>query len=71
MTGRDRQLAEGWVTMWDRQRIKDNVMKAKKKADELGLGLYCGEFGVYSRVPEADALRWLGALKGVVGARGL
>lgn len=71
MTGRDRQLAEGWVTVWDRQRIKDNVMKAKKKADELGLGLYCGEFGVYSRVPEADALRWLGDLTGVLDELGI
>jgi endoglucanase len=29
-----------------------------KKAKELGLPLYCGEFGVYFDAPESDMLRW-------------
>ncbi len=29
-----------------------------KKAKELGLPLYCGEFGVFFKAPEQDRLRW-------------
>jgi endoglucanase len=29
-----------------------------RKAKELGLPLYCGEFGVYFDAPESDMLRW-------------
>ena len=32
--------------------------KPLRKAQELGLPLYCGEFGVYEAAPEADRIRW-------------
>jgi len=34
--------------------------KPIKKSKELGLPLYCGEFGVYFDAPEEDMLRWYG-----------
>lgn len=38
--------------------ILEMWQKPVRKAAELGLPLYCGEFGVYAKAPEADMLRW-------------
>ena len=34
------------------------LSKAKRVADEKGLNLYCGEFGIYEKAPIESALKW-------------
>ena len=43
---------------FDKQVLKDRMAKAIKKAEALGLPLYCGEYGVINEAPDADRLRW-------------
>lgn len=54
----DKKLVGRWKTPWNRQTLASFLVKAKRVADEKGLNLYCGEFGMYEKAPAADALRW-------------
>lgn len=54
----DKKLVGRWKTPWNRKTLVSFLMKAKQVADEKGLHLYCGEFGMYEKAPVADALRW-------------
>lgn len=55
----DQKLTKRFRGMvWDKAMLAAYLSKAKQVADEKGLNLYCGEFGVYEKAPKADALRW-------------
>lgn len=55
----DRKLTDRYCGMvWNKAMLAAYLSKAKQVADEKGLNLYCGEFGVYEKAPKADALRW-------------
>lgn len=54
----EQKLVAKWTTDWNKDTLKDLLMQAKTKADELGLPLYCGEFGIYRAAPRPDAYRW-------------
>jgi endoglucanase len=44
---------------WDKTRLKETMQPAIDKAAELGLPLYCGEFGAYpAYLDKATRLRW-------------
>lgn len=43
---------------WNIDAIREDLMPAIKRARELGLQLYCGEFGCLPTVPRADRLRY-------------
>lgn len=50
---------EEWVGVkFDSNEILKRWEKPLQKAKELGLPLYCGEFGVISEAPNEDTLRW-------------
>lgn len=42
----------------DKQLIDDLVQDAIRAAENAGVGLYCGEFGVIDRAPVKDTLNW-------------
>jgi endoglucanase len=44
--------------VFNKEIILEMWQKPINKAKELGLPLYCGEFGVYNKAPEEDRLRW-------------
>lgn len=55
----DRKLTDRYRGMvWNKAMLAAYLSKAKQVADEKGLNLYCGEFGIYEKAPKADALRW-------------
>lgn len=55
----DRKLTDRYREMvWNKAMLAAYLSKAKQVADEKGLNLYCGEFGIYEKAPKADALRW-------------
>ncbi|KPL15974.1 MAG: glycosyl hydrolase family 5 [Bacteroides sp. SM23_62] len=51
--------AKDWIgKAFNKQAITDMMEKAFRKAKELNLPLYCGEFGVLKGAPEEDRLNW-------------
>lgn len=53
------EIAKGWIgRKFNKEIITDMMKQPIAKANELGLRLYCGEYGVLSDAPEADRLRW-------------
>lgn len=53
-----RELLHGADEEWNAQRIERELGPAIRKARELGLQLYCGEFGCLPSVPRADRLAY-------------
>lgn len=51
---------------WNANVIREDLMPAIKHARELGLQLYCGEFGCLPTVPRADRLRYYRDFVGVL-----
>ena len=43
---------------FDKQVLLELMEKPLRRAKELGLPLYCGEYGVFNSVPDADRLHW-------------
>lgn len=55
----DKKLTARWTMCpWNKEMLASYLGRAKKIADEKGLNLYCGEFGIYEKAPTEDALRW-------------
>lgn len=53
------EIAKGWIGREFNKDILEKMMqKPIAKAKELGLPLYCGEYGVVADAPGADRLRW-------------
>lgn len=56
---------------WNVETIREDLMPAIKRARELGLQLYCGEFGCLPTVPRADRLRYYRDFIGVLESEGV
>lgn len=56
---------------WGPERIRQELEPAIKRARELGLQLYCGEFGCLPSVPRADRLAYYRDLVGVLEDAGM
>lgn len=56
---------------WNADVIREDLMPAIKRAHELGLQLYCGEFGCLPTVPRADRLRYYRDFVGVMESEGM
>jgi len=52
-------IAKDWVGKeWNMEKLGQMMQLPVKKAKELGLQVYCGEYGVIENAPEADKIRW-------------
>jgi endoglucanase len=56
---------------WNRERIRRELAPAIKRARELGLQLYCGEFGCLPTVPRADRLAYYRDIIAVFESEGM
>jgi endoglucanase len=56
---------------WDAARLTRELEPAVRRARELGLQLYCGEFGCLPTVPRADRLAYYRDLRRVFDAQGI
>jgi endoglucanase len=56
---------------WDRARIAQELELAIRRARELGLQLYCGEFGCLPTVPRADRLAYYRDFVGALEENGV
>jgi len=52
-------IAKDYVgQVWNREKLEKMMQLPLQKAKELGLQVYCGEYGTIEDTPEADGLRW-------------
>lgn len=56
---------------WDAAAMREDLRPAIERARELGLQLYCGEFGCLPTVPRADRLRYYRDFVGVLEREGI
>ena len=52
------ELATDASEVWNKERLAENLLPAIERAKELGLQLYCGEFGCLPTVPREDRLAY-------------
>ena len=56
---------------WNIEKLEKIMKIPIQKAKELGLQLYCGEFGVVENAPEADKIRWFNDMTTVFNRFGI
>ena len=58
--------AKNWIGKeFNRQVMTEMMQKPFRRAKELNLPLYCGEYGVLHGAPEEDRLRWYTDMMGI------
>lgn len=56
---KQKAIGEGWIGKeFNQEKLEEMIQQPLIKAKELGLKLYCGEFGAVSDAPQEDRLRW-------------
>jgi len=58
LAGVNREIAERENAYYDLEKMEEMMQVAIRVADEHGLHLNCGEWGVVSNAPQGDRLRW-------------
>ena len=59
LSNEDKITAKNWVGKNFDATVLENYLKQPlRKAKDLGLPLYCGEFGIYQTAPKKDKLAW-------------
>ena len=54
-----KSIAKEFIAVdWNKEKLETMMQPPLKKAKELGLQVYCGEYGVITGTPEADRIRW-------------
>jgi len=56
---------------WDMNKIEELMQLPIQKAKELGLQLYCGEYGAIDGSPEADKIRWYKDINAIFEKNGM
>lgn len=56
---------------FNRDVLVEMMEKPLRKARELGLPLYCGEFGVFENAPDADSARWYRDMLSILAEHGV
>lgn len=65
-------IAKNWVNkVWNIEKLEQMMQLPLQKAKELGLQLYCGEYGVIENAPEADKIRWYNDMISVFNKNGI
>jgi endoglucanase len=65
-------LAKDWVGVeWNMEKLEQMMHLPLQKSKELGLPLYCGEYGVIDSSPEADKIRWYKDMISVFNKNGI
>lgn len=55
----DQDLVKPYLGTYNKDVLEASIQKAIKRARELGLQLYCGEFGCYTKTPRTNKMNWL------------
>jgi endoglucanase len=57
--------------VWNIDKLEEMMQLPIQKAKELGLPLYCGEYGVIAGAPEEDRIRWYNDMISVFNKNGI
>jgi endoglucanase len=69
--GNQKDMFAQAIENWNPARIEQELAPAIRRAKELGLQLYCGEFGCLPAVPRTDRLAYYRDIVGVFEANGM
>jgi len=65
-------IAKDWVDVeWNMEKLEKMMQLPLQKSKELGLQVYCGEYGVINTAPEADKIRWYSDMISVFNKNGI
>ena len=65
-------IAKDWVGKeWNMQKMEEMMQLPVKKSKDLGLQVYCGEYGVIENALEADKIRWYNDMSSVFSKYGI
>ncbi|HAQ20853.1 MAG TPA: glycosyl hydrolase family 5 [Prolixibacteraceae bacterium] len=65
-------IAKDWVGVeWNMEKLEQMMQLPLQKSKELGLQVYCGEYGVIDSAPEADKIRWYNDMISVFNKNGI
>ncbi|MBA4410711.1 MAG: cellulase family glycosylhydrolase [Bacteroidota bacterium] len=65
-------IAKDWVGVeWSVEKLEQMMQLPLQKSKELGLQVYCGEYGVIDSAPEADKIRWYNDMISVFNKNGI
>lgn len=56
---------------WNIEKLEEMMQLPIQKAKELGLQLYCGEYGVIAGAPEEDRIRWYNDMISIFNKNGI
>lgn len=57
--------------IWNKEKMEEMMQLPIQKAKELGLQLYCGEYGVIAGAPEEDRIRWYNDMISIFNKNGI
>jgi len=65
-------IAKDWVGVeWNMEKLEQMMQLPLQKSKELGLPVYCGEYGVIDSAPDADKIRWYNDMISVFNKNGI
>jgi len=65
-------IAKDWVGKeWNMEKLEQMMQLPLQKSKELGLPVYCGEYGVIDSAPETDKIRWYNDMISVFNKNGI
>lgn len=56
---------------WNRNTLEEMMQLPIQKAKDLGLQLYCGEYGIIAQAPDADKIRWYNDMISIFNKNGI
>lgn len=72
LTPDQQAIAKDWVGVeWNMEKLEQMMQLPLQKSKELGLPLYCGEYGVIDSAPDADKIRWYNDMISVFNKNGI
>jgi len=72
LTPDQQAISKDWVGKeWNMEILEQMMQLPLQKSKELGLPLYCGEYGVIDSAPEADKIRWYNDMISVFSKNGI
>lgn len=67
-----KEIVKDWVGQeWNINRLEQMMQLPIQKSKELGLPLYCGEYGVIDGSPEEDKIRWYNDMISIFNKNGI
>lgn len=72
LTTEQQAIVKNWVGKeWNMEKLEEMMQLPIQKSKELGLPLYCGEYGILDTAPEADRIRWYNDMISIFNKNGI